>query len=68
MMDAVQFIPHAKPMVFVSHLIEANDEFAIAEYQRLTISTEIYQKKYIENIWILFFNFANWFLLVFLSR
>ena len=25
MMDAVQFIPHAKPMVFVSHLIEAND-------------------------------------------
>lgn len=23
-------------------------------YQRLTISTEIYQKKYIENIWILF--------------
>ncbi|MEG1156890.1 MAG: 3-hydroxylacyl-ACP dehydratase, partial [Acinetobacter sp.] len=31
MMDAVQFIPHEKPMVFVSHLIEANDEFAIAE-------------------------------------
>ncbi len=26
MMDAVQFIPHAKPMVFVSHLIEANDD------------------------------------------
>ena len=31
MMDAIQFIPHAKPMVFVDHLIEANDVFAIAE-------------------------------------
>lgn len=31
MMDAVQFIPHEKPMVFVDHLIEANDQFAIAE-------------------------------------
>lgn len=31
MMDAVQFIPHEQPMVFVDHLIEANDVFAIAE-------------------------------------
>lgn len=31
MMDAVQFIPHEKPMVFVDHLIEANENFAIAE-------------------------------------
>ncbi|MFV5490584.1 3-hydroxylacyl-ACP dehydratase [Acinetobacter sp. ASP199] len=31
MMDAVQFIPHQQPMVFVDHLIEVNDEFAIAE-------------------------------------
>ena len=31
MMDAVQFIPHEKPMVFVDHLIEANEHFAIAE-------------------------------------
>ena len=33
MMDAVQFIPHEKPMVFVDHLIEANDSYAIAELQ-----------------------------------
>ncbi|WP_347455783.1 3-hydroxylacyl-ACP dehydratase [Acinetobacter thermotolerans] len=38
MMDAVQFIPHEKPMVFVDHLIETNDEFAIAE---LTIRPEL---------------------------
>lgn len=31
MMDAVQFIPHEKPMVFVDHLIEVTDEKAIAE-------------------------------------
>ena len=31
MIDAVQFIPHEKPMVFVDHLIEANEHFAIAE-------------------------------------
>ena len=31
MMDAVQFIPHEKPMVFVDRLIEANENFAIAE-------------------------------------
>ncbi len=31
MMDAVQFIPHQQPMVFVDHLIEASDEFALAE-------------------------------------
>ncbi|WP_111885823.1 MULTISPECIES: 3-hydroxylacyl-ACP dehydratase [unclassified Acinetobacter] len=33
MMDAVQFIPHEQPMVFVDHLIEANDSYAIAELQ-----------------------------------
>lgn len=33
MMDAVQFIPHQKPMVFVDHLIEANDSYAVAELQ-----------------------------------
>lgn len=33
MMDAVQFIPHEKPMVFVDHLIEANEGYAIAELQ-----------------------------------
>ena len=31
MMDAIQFIPHEQPMVFVDHLIEANDEYAVAE-------------------------------------
>ena len=31
MMDALAFIPHAKPMVFVDQLIEANDDFAIVE-------------------------------------
>ena len=31
MMDAVKFIPHEKPMVFVDHLIEVTDEKAIAE-------------------------------------
>ncbi|WP_166171349.1 3-hydroxylacyl-ACP dehydratase [Acinetobacter sp. SA01] len=31
MMDVVQFIPHEQPMVFVDHLIEASDVFAIAE-------------------------------------
>ena len=31
MMDAIQFIPHEQPMVFVGHLIEASDNFAIAE-------------------------------------
>ena len=31
MMDAVKFIPHKKPMVFVDHLIEVTDEKAIAE-------------------------------------
>ncbi|MGE8684767.1 MAG: 3-hydroxylacyl-ACP dehydratase [Acinetobacter sp.] len=33
MMDAVQFIPHQKPMVFVDHLIESNDRYAVAELQ-----------------------------------
>lgn len=33
MMDAAQFIPHQKPMVFIDHLLEANDEFAVAELQ-----------------------------------
>lgn len=33
MMDAAQFIPHEKPMLFVDRLIEANDEFALAELQ-----------------------------------
>lgn len=31
MMDAVEFIPHEPPMVFVDHLIVANDQYAIAE-------------------------------------
>ena len=31
MMDAIQFIPHEQPMVFIDHLIEASDNFAIAE-------------------------------------
>lgn len=31
MMDAVQFIPHEKPMVFVDHLIEVNENFVVAE-------------------------------------
>lgn len=31
MMDAVKFIPHEKPMVFVDHLIEANETQATAE-------------------------------------
>lgn len=30
MIDAVQFIPHQAPMVFVDQLIEVNDQFAIA--------------------------------------
>lgn len=30
-MDALQFIPHEKPMVFIDHLIEVSDIFAIAE-------------------------------------
>lgn len=38
MMDAVEFIPHQAPMVFVDHLLEANDQFAIAE---LTIRPEL---------------------------
>ncbi len=38
MMDAITFIPHEKPMVFVSHLIEVNDIFAIAE---LTITPDL---------------------------
>lgn len=33
MMDAAQFIPHEKPMLFVDRLIEANEEFALAELQ-----------------------------------
>ena len=31
MIDAVQFIPHEKPMVFVDHLIEVNENFVVAE-------------------------------------
>lgn len=31
MIDAKSFIPHAQPMVFVDHLIEANDTFAVVE-------------------------------------
>lgn len=31
MMDALQFIPHEKPMVFINHLIEANETSAVAE-------------------------------------
>lgn len=33
MKDAVQFIPHEKPMVFVDHLIEVQDTYAIAELE-----------------------------------
>lgn len=38
MMDASQFIPHEKPMVFVDHIIEVNDTSAIAE---LKITSEL---------------------------
>ena len=31
MIIAEQFLPHEKPMVFIDHLVEVNDQFAIAE-------------------------------------
>lgn len=31
MIDALQLIPHEKPMVFVDHLVEVNEQYAIAE-------------------------------------
>jgi predicted hotdog family 3-hydroxylacyl-ACP dehydratase len=31
MMDAIQFIPHEKPMVFIDHIIDVSEEMAIAE-------------------------------------
>ena len=44
MMDAITFIPHEKPMVFVSHLIEVNDIFAIAEL-RITPDLMFFEEK-----------------------
>ena len=38
MMNAIDFIPHDKPMVFVDHLIEADDLSATAE---LTITSDL---------------------------
>ncbi|MEB6480396.1 ApeP family dehydratase [Acinetobacter vivianii] len=37
-LDAIQYIPHEQPMVFIDHLVEANDGYAIAE---LTIRPEL---------------------------
>lgn len=37
-LDAIQYIPHEQPMVFIDHLIEVNDGYAIAE---LTIRPEL---------------------------
>ncbi|RZF50780.1 3-hydroxylacyl-ACP dehydratase [Acinetobacter halotolerans] len=30
-LDAIHYIPHEQPMVFIDHLIEANEGYAIAE-------------------------------------
>ncbi|RLZ06917.1 3-hydroxylacyl-ACP dehydratase [Acinetobacter sp. 2JN-4] len=37
-LDAIHYIPHEQPMVFIDHLIEANEGYAIAE---LTITPEL---------------------------
>lgn len=37
-LDAIQYIPHEQPMVFIDHLVEANEGYAIAE---LTIRPEL---------------------------
>ena len=43
-MDALQFIPHEKPMVFIDHLIEANDASAIAEL-KITPALMFYEEQ-----------------------
>ena len=30
-LDAIQYIPHEQPMVFIDHIVEANEGYAIAE-------------------------------------
>ncbi|KXZ72860.1 hypothetical protein [Acinetobacter venetianus] len=37
-LDAIQYIPHEQPMVFIDHIVEANEGYAIAE---LTITPEL---------------------------
>ena len=37
-LDAIQYIPHEQPMVFVDHIVEANEGYAIAE---LSITTDL---------------------------
>ena len=37
-LDALQYIPHEQPMVFIDHIVEANEGYAIAE---LSITTDL---------------------------
>lgn len=37
-LDAIQYIPHEQPMVFIDHIVEANEGYAVAE---LTITPEL---------------------------
>ncbi|HRA91007.1 MAG TPA: 3-hydroxylacyl-ACP dehydratase [Acinetobacter sp.] len=37
-LDAIQYIPHEQPMVFIDHIVEANEGYAIAE---LTITEDL---------------------------
>lgn len=37
-LDAIQYIPHEQPMVFIDHIVEANKGYAVAE---LTITPEL---------------------------
>ncbi|KXO86122.1 3-hydroxylacyl-ACP dehydratase [Acinetobacter venetianus] len=37
-LDAIQYIPHEQPMVFIDHVAEANEGYAVAE---LTITPEL---------------------------
>ncbi|QNH51736.1 3-hydroxylacyl-ACP dehydratase [Acinetobacter venetianus] len=37
-LDAIQYIPHEQPMVFIDHIVEENEGYAVAE---LTITPEL---------------------------